>query len=108
MLLRIQSGDIEINVWPIQRVVRGSFHEGHQRFGQTSGTQCMCNALYSVGYSIIKKVCQWTTLDMDCIFIAGNSLHSTLGFRSQLFSVSEHTGSRLLKLEAGLMTRSQR
>ena len=44
MLLRIQSGDIETNAGPIQRVVRGSFHEGHQRFGQTSGTQCMCNA----------------------------------------------------------------
>ena len=52
MILPIQSGDIEINPGPIQRVIRGSFYQGHQRFGQTPGTQCMCNALYSVGYSV--------------------------------------------------------
>ena len=93
MLLLIQSGDIEINPAPIQRVTRGSFHQVHQRFWQTAGTQCMCNALYSVGHSIIKKVRHWTTWDMDYIFIAGNSLYSTLGFRSQLFSVNELPGS---------------
>ena len=56
MILLIQSGDTEINSGPIKRVIRGSFHQGDQRFGQTAGTQCMCNTLYSVGYSIIKKV----------------------------------------------------
>ena len=53
MILLIQSGDIEINHGPSQRVITGSFHQGDQRFGQTASTQCMCNALYSVGCSII-------------------------------------------------------
>ena len=65
MILLIQSGGIEINPGPIQRVTRGSFHKGDQRFGQTAGTKCMCNALYSVGYSTIKKVRYWSTWDMD-------------------------------------------
>ena len=86
MILLIQSGDSEINPGPIQRVIRGPFHQGDQRFGQTAGTQSMCNALYSVGYLIIKKVCYW---DMDYILTGGNSLYSSLGFRSQLLSVDE-------------------
>ena len=89
MMLLIQSGDIEINPGPIQRDIRGSFHQGDQRSGQTAGTQCMCNALYSVSYLIIKKVRYWGTWDMGYILTAGNSLYSSLEFRSQLSSVDE-------------------
>ena len=89
MILLIQSGDIEVNPGPIQRVIRGSFHQRDQKFGQTAGTQCMCNALYSVGYSIMKKVCYWSSWDMDYILTAGNSIYSSLGFRLQLLSVDE-------------------
>ena len=97
MLLVIQSGDIEINPGLIQRVIWGSFYQGDQRFGQMAGTQCMCNALYSVGYSIIKKVRHWTTWDMDYIIITGNSLYSTLGFRSRLLSADELPDSISIK-----------
>ena len=34
MQLLIQSGDIENNPGPIQRVIRGSFHQGDQKCGQ--------------------------------------------------------------------------
>ena len=67
MILFIQSEDIETNPGPIRRVIRGSFHQGDQRFGQTAGMQCMCNALYSVGYLIIRKVRYSSTWDMDYI-----------------------------------------
>ena len=116
MILLIQSGDIEINPGPIQRVIRRSFHQGDQRFEQTAGTQCMCNALYSVGYSIIKKVHYWSTWDMGYMLTAGNSLYSSLGFTSQLLSVDELPDSICIEnmvisiiktnLETGLMTRS--
>ena len=79
MQLLILSRDTENNPGPIQGVIRGSFHQGDQRFGQTAGTQCMRNTLYSVGYSIIKKVCHWITWNMAYILIAGNSLCGTLG-----------------------------
>ena len=89
MLLLTQSADIEINPGPIQRVIRGSFHQGDQRFQEMAGTQCMFNAFYSVGYSMIKKARHWTTWDMDYIVIAGNSLYGTLEFRAQWLSVDE-------------------
>ena len=96
--------------------MRGSFNQGDQRFGQTAGTQCMCNALYSVGYSIIKKVCYWSTWDTDYVLTVGNSLYSSLGFRSQLLSVDDLPDSICIEnivisitkinLETGLMTGS--
>ena len=116
MILLIHSGDIEINPGPTQRVIRDSFHREDQRFGQTASTQCMCNALHSVGYSIIKKVCYWSTWDMDYILTARNSLYSSLGFRSQLLNVDELSDSICIEsimisiiktnLETGLMTGS--
>ena len=78
----------------------------------------MCNALYSVGYSIIKNVRHKSTFDMDYIIIAGNSLYSSLGFWSKLLSVDklpslipmENILISITKtnLETGLMMRSQR
>ena len=78
----------------------------------------MCNALYSVGYSIIKNVCHKSTFDMDCILIAGNSLYSSLGFWSKLLSVDKLPSLIPIEnilisiternLETVLMTRSQR
>ena len=83
MILLIQSGGIEINPGPIQRVIRGSFHKGDQRFGKTAGTKCMCNALYSVGYSIIKKVRYWSTWDMDYIICLILIAEISMGFHHQ-------------------------
>ena len=86
---------IHMLFWPyditylIKELIRGLFHQGNQRFGQTAGTQYMSNSLYSVGYAIIKKVRYWRTWDMDYILTAGSSLYSSLGFRSQLLSVDE-------------------
>ena len=76
----------------------------------------MCNALYSVGYSIINKVCYWSTWDTDYVLMAGNSLYSSLGLRLQLLSVddlpdsicSENIVISIIKtnLETSLMTGS--
>ena len=76
----------------------------------------MCNALYSVGYSIIKKVCYWSTWDTNYVLTAGNSLYSSLGLRSQSLSVDDLPDSICIKnivisiiktnLETGLMTGS--
>ena len=70
----------------------------------------MCNALYSVGYSIIKKVRYWSTWDIDYILTAENSLHSSLRLWSQLSSVDELPDSICIvisiiktNLETGLM-----
>ena len=50
------SGD-ESNLGPItiDKVVKASFHQGDPKFGDSAGSQCMCNALWSICYSA-KKV----------------------------------------------------
>ena len=116
ILLLIQSGDIEIYPGLIERVIRAILHQEDQKSAQTVGTQCMYNALYSVGYLIIKKVRHFTTWDMHYILIVGNILYSALGFRSQLLSVDKFPSSVPIEnimisitktnLETGLMTRS--
>ena len=48
LTLRVD-GDIESNPGPstydLQKSVQGSFHQGHPKFGETSGIQCACNSL---------------------------------------------------------------
>ena len=72
----------------------------------------MCKALYSVGYTIIKKVRYWSTWDMDYILTAAYSLYSNLGFRSQLLMncpirfVSIVISIIKTNLETGSMTES--
>ena len=76
MSLLIQSGDVEINPGPstytILKSVTGSFHQGNSRFGTSAGSQCLCNALYAIGYSVYKRVGLWSKSDLDDILIFGN------------------------------------
>ena len=60
-LLQIH-GDVESNPGPtykIQKTVSASFHQAHMKFGNSAGTQCSCNALFAICFSIIKKVSIW-------------------------------------------------
>ena len=47
MILLIQSGDIEINPEPIQRVIRGSFDQGVQRLGKPRYTVYVQRSVFS-------------------------------------------------------------
>ena len=72
-MLLLLSGDIESNPGPvtykIQKSVSGTFHQGHSKFGNTSGIQCCCNALFAICFSLIKKVSIWKSWDLDYIYI---------------------------------------
>ena len=62
MAMLLQSGDIESNPGPpykIEKAVLGTFHQGHPKFGDTSGIQCACNALYAICFSLVKKISIW-------------------------------------------------
>ena len=89
--LLLLSGDIESNPGPapvsnkIQKAVLGSFHQGHPKFGDTSGIQCSCNALYIVCFSIIKKNSIWKCFDLDYILENGDKTFKTLGMYRALF-----------------------
>lgn len=66
------------------KTVSGSFHQGHPRFGSTSGVQCTMNCLVSICWSSIKRACYWKSSDLDYILEQGNMIFSDLGFTSPI------------------------
>ena len=66
-------------------VIQGSFHQGNQRFGDTAGIQCSCNALVALAYSKFRKLALWKTHDLDFILSEGDSNFKKLGFRESVF-----------------------
>ena len=68
----MRDGDIESNPGPTYscvKVINGNFHQGDHRFGITAGTQCVCNSLFSISWSTIRRTALWNTLDLDFILI---------------------------------------
>ena len=80
-------GDIESNPGPpvdsvtfkIEKAVLGSFHQGHSKFGSSSGIQCSCNALYAICFSLMKKVSIWKSWDLDYILENGDAVFTVIG-----------------------------
>jgi len=58
--------------------VQGTFNQGHPKFGETAGVQCACNALFSICWSKVRKINQWTTSDLDHILDNGDSIYKYL------------------------------
>ena len=87
--LLLIAGDIESNPGPvtnkIQKVVLGSFHQGHSKFGDTAGIQCACIALYAICFSLVKKVSIWKSFDLDYILEKGNETFKLVGIPRALF-----------------------
>jgi len=77
--------DIESNPGPytIIKSVQGSFHQGDPRLGRNAGTQCVCNSLFSIVWSVIKNITFWNTSDLDIILCKGTQLYGALGYTNQ-------------------------
>ena len=56
-----------------------------QKFGNTVGIQCACNALYAICFSIIKKIEIWKTWDLDYILDHGDAVFKMLNISRSLF-----------------------
>ena len=81
LLKLLTDGDVESNPGPtfkILKVIQGSFHQGHPKFGHTAGIQCACNSLYALCWSTIKRVSVWTTSDLDYVLENGDSLFKSI------------------------------
>ena len=65
-------------IYSIKKSILGSFHQGDARFGSTRGTQCACNALFAICWSVIRKVSLWKTADLDHILIEGDKVYKSL------------------------------
>ena len=88
--LLLQNGDVESNPGPtytILKSVSGSFHQGDSRFGTTAGSQCLCNALYAIGYSVYKRVGLWNKSDLDNILTIGDQLRKVINKNNFLSTI---------------------
>ena len=71
--------------YEILKSVQGSFNQGNiVMFGETAGPQCACNALFSVCWSLVRKISCWTTRDLDHILIQGDNMYKSLNKESFL------------------------
>ena len=91
VIVLLLSGDVELNPGPCTptKSIKGSFHQGNPRFGNTAGSQCMCNAFWAICYSKIKCVCYWAQWDLDIILQHGNDLYKELGYLHEHLSFIE-------------------
>lgn len=85
------ASDVQSNPGPVNpdKIVMGSFHQGDSRFGESAGSQCMCNALWAICYSSIASVRYWTEWDLDRILTLGNDLYVSLGYTSQYLALDD-------------------
>ena len=61
-----------------------SFHQADIRFGETAGTQCLCNSLLSISWSLVRRVALWSSVHLDFILIKGDALYKSLNKRGYL------------------------
>ena len=119
LLKLLTDGDVESNPGPtfkILKVIQGSFHQGHPKFGHTAGIQCACNSLYALCWSTIKRVSVWTTSDLDYVLENGDSLFKSINTNMALnvdeLPVNVNIEGRsldviLLENEAGVMNTTE-
>ncbi|XP_072558482.1 uncharacterized protein [Paramormyrops kingsleyae] len=64
--------------FPQARAVRGSFHQGHPRFGVNSNKQCVANSLIAIVTCKVKNVLTWSVTDIDQVLLKGDDLYTTI------------------------------
>ena len=68
LLLSFHVGDVESNPRPNytrEKVPKGSYLQGDERFGDTSGEKCACNSSFSLFWCQIRQAFVWKKADLD-------------------------------------------
>ena len=75
----------------IEKVVKGSFHQGDTSvFGQNSvGRQCVANCVIAGLYNSIVLVSKWTTHNLDNILWSGDKLYKSISKTNPLLQVHD-------------------
>ena len=75
----------------IEKVVKGSFHQGDiSVFSENSvGCQCVSNCVIAGLYSSIVSVSQWTTDSLDNILWCGDKLYKSISKTTDLLQVND-------------------
>ena len=59
--------------------MQGSFHQGNvEKFGDTTGRQCTCMALFAIAYGSFKRLGIWKKCDLDVILMNGDMFYKSL------------------------------
>ena len=89
------SGDAELNLGPYEiiRSVQGSFNQSYVAlFGKTAGKQYSCITLFSIYWSVVRDISNWTSVDLNYILVQGEKLYKSLKFCDYL-NVNQFTVS---------------
>lgn len=81
LLQLLADGDVEINPGPTYKIVKsvhGTLNQADAKYGETSGMQCVPNALFAIIWSVIHKVSLWTSWDLDYILDNGDTIFKSL------------------------------
>ena len=81
LLLSFHVGDVESNPGPnytIEKVPKGSYLQGDERFGDTSGEKCACNSSFSLFWCQIRQVFVWKKADLDHMSAQDDLLYKPL------------------------------
>ena len=62
----------------ISKIVQGTHHQGDIHYGTSSGIQCLCMSLMAAGWSLIKSISRWDSIDFDQILRKGDELCKSL------------------------------
>ena len=79
--LQLVMGNVERNPGPAARsenlfskLIQGHFSQGHERFGEFEGLQCVAIAVYAAAFTCVKQISRWTSDTLDSIVEHGNEL----------------------------------
>ena len=67
-----------IQVYNVEKVVLGFFHQGDTRFGATAGVQCACKSSLAFGWSKIRDCRIWQKDELDHVLNEGDYLYKVL------------------------------
>ena len=61
-----------------RKILQGSCHQAHPKFGSSAGKQCVMNSLAALMYSKVKPTPEWNIQDVDVVLNTGNELYQFL------------------------------
>ena len=87
LLLSFYDRDVESNPgqnYTAEKVVKGSYHQDDERFGDTAGVQCTCNSLFALVWYQIRQAFVWKKTALDQALVQGDLLHKSLNTYDRL------------------------
>ena len=84
-----QQSDLSLSMtmskfYSVLKSFQGSYNKGHKRCGPTAGIQCTCVSIFSLCWSVLRKVSIWQSHDLDNMVCTGDKICQDLGVSKYL------------------------